>query len=129
MDAVDITSEASRTITYGDFGVSNAEAPDELPSPKAIPLYAQLRYTNGESFSIVKGRDIKTYGPDELYRVCRRVTKLPGWMAGPFSMGDAWIATRAAGAGETGNYMTWRKVATVHHITKLVSLLSSSSGT
>jgi hypothetical protein len=116
-----------RVLSYGDFGIAHPESPDELANPRGIPLYAQLRYTTEETFAIVKARDVHVYGPGELYDVCQRATKLTEWDGAGFSASDSWISARAAGSGEAGNYMVWRKIGTGHHITKIVSLLASPS--
>lgn len=116
-----------RDIGYGDYGVAHPQTADEITTPRAIPVYPQLRYTTTDTFAVTKGRDLRRNGDGELYDVCRRVRALPDVDPATFSPGDRWIAARSGGSGSVGNYSTWRRIGTSHHVTKIVALLASRS--
>lgn len=114
-----------RRLAYADYGVAHPETPDEFENARAIPLWTSVRYTTAEAFLVAKGGDANKEGAAAMYAVCGIVAGETEFKGGPYSWADQWIADRAARTGQAGNYSTWRKVGTVHHITLMVDLLAS----
>jgi T4 beta protein len=115
----------TRPLAYGDYAVANPETVEELVRPAVIPRYAQLRYTTDDTFVVGRGGDLNRLGDEEMYALCGRLTRVPEWEGRSFSSGDEWIDDRAQGSGNAGNYTTWRRVGTVHHITKVAQQLAT----
>jgi hypothetical protein len=118
----------ARQLSYGDYAVANAETVEELARPAVIPRYAQLRYTSDDTFVVGRGGDLNRLGDAEMYALCSRLTRAAEWEGRSFSSGDEWIDDRAQGSGNAGNYTTWRRVGTVHHITKVAAQLANLAG-
>jgi hypothetical protein len=117
-----------RPLWYGDYAVANPETVDELAGSAPIPRWAQLRYTADDEFVVGRGGDLNRLGDAEMYALCARLTRAPEWEGRSFSAGDQWIDDRAQGSGNAGNYTTWRRVGTVHHITKVAQQLANLAG-
>lgn len=115
----------ARPISFGDHAVAHPDTVEELRRPAAIPRYAQLRYSADADFVVCRAGDLNRLGDGEMYSLCRRLVRAPEWQGRDFSAGDAWIDDRAQGFGNAGNYSTWRRVGTVHHITKVTTQLAS----
>lgn len=115
----------ARSISFGDHAISHPDTVEELRTGAAIPRYAQLRYSSDEDFVVGRAGDLNRLGDGEMYTLCRRVVRAPEWDGRDFSVGDTWIDDRAQGSGNGGTYTTWRRVGTVHHITKVVTQLAS----
>ena len=118
----------SRPIGYGDYGVGYPNSTDEMKNPRAIPLWAQFRYTVEDSFLVAKAGDINKSGEGEFYRVAGLIAAAADFDGASFSTGDAFISAMASGVGSPGNYSTWRRHGTVRHITKVVRLLATPVG-
>lgn len=121
----DAKPSVGRRLTYADYGVAHPETPDEFENARAIPLWTSVRYTTPDAFLVAKGGDANKEGPAAMHAVCGIVAGEKEFRGAAYSWADQWIADRAAGTGQAGNYSTWRKVGTVHHVTLMVDLLSS----
>lgn len=118
----------ARVLSYGDYGVAHPATVDEMTNPRAIPLWAQFRYTSTVSFLVAKGGDIKKSGDAEFYRAAALIAGAPEFDGRTFSAADAFLAARASGTGSPGGYSTWRRHGTGRHLTKVAALLATPSG-
>ena len=108
---------------FGDYAIAHP-IPTEL-DPRTMRMSASIRYTTPENWLIVKGRNVRQYGFDQYFELCRTLVRLPEYSGEGFSWGDGFIARVARGAAGPGNATTWRKVGTNHHLTLVARALAT----
>jgi hypothetical protein len=82
-------------------------------------------YTAQDDWLIVKGRNVRQYGFDQYFELCRALVGRPEYYGRDFSWGDNFIAQCATRELGPGNATTWRKVGTNHHLTVVVRALAN----
>ena len=110
-------------IIFGDYAISHP-VPKEL-DPRTMRMSASIRYTTQENWLVVKGRNVRQYGFDQYFELCKTLVKLPEFFGKNYSWGDQYIAACALGQTGPGNATTWRKVGTNHHLTVIVQEIAS----
>jgi len=119
----------ARIPTFGDYTASYFESAGG--DPRLLTPSANIRYTLGRSWLIVKGGPIrgpwaKKYGgSDQYYSLSAKLVGLPEFMGEEFSWGDKYIARCARRQASKGNPTTWRQVAVNHHVTFVQRQVSS----
>jgi hypothetical protein len=108
---------------FGDYAIAHP-VPTEL-DPRTMRMSASIRYTTLENWLIVKGRNVRQFGFDQYYNLCRILVELPEYSGEGFSWGDGFIARCARGSAGPGNATTWRKVGTNHHLTLVARELAT----
>jgi Beta protein len=111
---------------FGDYAIAHP-VPTEL-DPRTMRMSASIRYTTAENWLILKGRNVRQYGFDQYFELCRTLVTRPEYAGEDYSWGDRFIARCARGAGGPGNATTWRKVGTNHHVTLVAHELASVPG-
>jgi hypothetical protein len=112
-----------RDIIYGDYAIAHPVTPDI--DPRVMRMSANIRYTATDTWLIVKGKNVRQYGFDQYFDLCKTLVKRLEYMGSEFSWGDRYIADCAEGIVGPGNATTWRKVGNNHHITLLVKELAT----
>lgn len=110
-------------LVYGDYAISHP-APTEI-DPRTMRMSANIRYTTADKWLIVKGRNVRQYGFEQYFELCRTLREQPEYSGSKFSWGDNYISDCADRMTGPGNATTWRKVGTNHHLTLLVTELSN----
>ncbi|HZP34358.1 MAG TPA: beta family protein [Candidatus Acidoferrales bacterium] len=110
-------------IIFGDYAISHPE-PTEL-DPRTMRMSASIRYTTQENWLVVKGRNVRQYGFDQYFDLCKALIKRAEFFGENYSWGDQYIALCAVGQTGPGNATTWRKVGTNHHLTVIVRQIAS----
>lgn len=111
---VDASHSLPRNPTYSDYAIANPGLTEV--DPRLMRMSANLRYTTGEEWLIVRGRNVRDYGYEQFNDLCLTVLGLPEFSGPDFSWGDAYIASCAANDDGPGNATTWRRVGTSHHL-------------
>jgi len=111
-----------RDLVFGDYAIAHP-IPREL-DPRTMRMSANIRYTAPDDWLIVKGRNVRQYGFEQYFDLCRLLTQRQEYSGRQFSWGDNFIFECAAGTAGPGNATTWRKVGTNHHITMVVRSLA-----
>jgi Beta protein len=101
-------------LIFGDYAISHP-VPKEL-DPRTMRMSANIRYTAPGTWLVVKGRNVRQYGFDQYFELCKALVNRPEYSGREFSWGDTYIDDCAAGMTGPGNATTWRKVGTNHHI-------------
>jgi hypothetical protein len=104
-----------RDLIFGDYGIANPVT-KEL-DPRTMRMSASIRYTTPKNWLVLKGRNVRQYGFDQYFELCKELVGRPEYKGRDFSSGDKYIADCAEGMTGPGNATTWRKVGTNHHIT------------
>ena len=112
-----------RDMIYSDYGISHP-VPREL-DPRTMRMSASIRYTIDSDWLIVKGRNVRQYGFDQYFELCRELVERREYYGREFSWGDNYIAECATKESGPGNATTWRKVGTNHHLTVVVRALAN----
>jgi hypothetical protein len=112
-----------RDIIFGDYAISHP-LPKEL-DPRTMRMSASIRYTTRDEWLVVKGRNVRQFGFDQYFALCKALVERPEFSRKPFSWGDGFIADCADGLVGPGNATTWRKVGTNHHITLVTRELAT----
>jgi hypothetical protein len=112
-----------RDLTFGDYAIAHP-VPREL-DPRTMRMSASIRYTTKDDWLVIKGRNVRQYGFDQYFDLCRTLVKRPEYSGREFSWGDNFIADCAEGISGPGNATTWRKVGTNHHITLVATTLAN----
>jgi hypothetical protein len=103
-----------RDIIFGDYGIAHPVT-KEL-DPRTMRMSASIRYTTAKNWLVLKGRNVRQYGFDQYFDLCKELVGRPEYLS-DFSWGDGYIFDCAEGVTGPGNATTWRKVGTNHHIT------------
>ncbi len=104
-----------RDLIFGDYAITHP-VPKEL-DPRTMRMSASIRYTTRDSWLVVKGRNVRQYGFDQYFELCKELVQRPEYEGREFSWGDKYISDCADGMAGPGNATTWRKVGTNHHLT------------
>lgn len=110
-------------VIFGDYAISHP-VPREL-DPRIMVMSASIRYTTDNDWLVVKGRNVRQYGFEQYFDLCRSLTDRPQYRGANFSWGDEYIAKCATRELGPGNATTWRKVGTNHHISVVVQALAN----
>lgn len=125
--ATELIEQGSRVPTFGDYGINHKDV-SQMDMRKVKPA-ATIRYTAGDDWFIVKGRNVRDHKFPQYRGHCRTVMASPHFRGPAFSYGDAYIEGCAQGKEGTGNLSTWRKVGTNHHLEVVVQDLAKFFGT
>jgi hypothetical protein len=104
-----------RDLIFGDYAIAHP-VPKEL-DPRIMQMSASIRYTTPDDWLVIKGRNVRQYGFDQYFELCKTLVGRPEYSGREFSWGDRYIDECANGMTGPGNATTWRKVGTNHHIT------------
>jgi hypothetical protein len=104
-----------RDLIFGDYAIAHP-LPKEL-DPRIMQMSASIRYTTPDDWLVVKGRNVRQYGFDQYFELCKTLIGRPEYSGRDFSWGDRYIDDCANGMLGPGNATTWRKVGTNHHLT------------
>ncbi|MCB9440823.1 MAG: beta family protein [Mycolicibacterium sp.] len=125
---IDNSQYGSRKPTFGDYGIAH---PDPLADidPRMLQISAKLKYTCEDKWLLARGGLYKANGgrsggSDEIRPVARQLVARREFTA-THCGGDRWISS-AAGAGAAGNPRTWVKIATWHHLQRVVGQIAQS---
>jgi Beta protein len=121
---VDALGDGQRRPIFSDYGVTSRDI-EEL-DPRMISVSANIRYTHRESFHVFKGQSLRRASYEQFRDLSRAVLDSGLYCGEQFSWGDRYIKECASGLASTGNTMTWRKVATNHHLTFVVKQLNGA---
>ncbi len=110
-------------MIFGDYAISHP-VPTEL-DPRTMRMSANIRYTIPNSWLVFKGRNVRQYGFDQYFELCKELVERPEYSGSPFSWADKYIADCAERRTGPGNATTWRKVGTNHHLTLVMRELSN----
>jgi hypothetical protein len=115
-----------RDLLFGDYAMAH---PVSKPlDPRTMRMSANIRYTTENDWLIIKGRNVRQYGFDQYFELCRLLVNRPEYSGRDFSWGDSYIAACAASTQGPGNATTWRKVGVNHHITLVTRGLANLQG-
>ena len=112
-------------LIFGDYAIAHP-TPKEL-DPRTMRMSANIRYTTPDNWLIVKGRNVRQYGFDQYFALCKELINRPEYCGRQFSWGDKYIEDCANEMTGPGNATTWRKVGTNHHLTLVLQELSKLS--
>lgn len=104
-----------RDLVFGDYAISHPQ-PKEL-DPRTMRMSASIRYTTTDHWLVAKGRNVRQYGFDQYFDLCKKLVAHEDFLGRDFSWADKYISDCAEGTVGPGNATTWRKVGTNHHIT------------
>lgn len=111
---------------FGDYAIA---APDLVSlDMRVLKPAASVRYAINDAWIVVKGSNVRDNGFGQYQSLCQDVVNFKKYLGPGFSKGSEYIAKCGAGSESTGNLTTWRWVGTNHHMTKVVSDLSSFVG-
>jgi hypothetical protein len=113
-------------MIFGDYGIAHP-VPKEL-DPRTMRMSASIRYTTPDSWLVAKGRNVRQYGFEQYFDLCRALVERPEYSGAAFSWGDGFISECAARRSGPGNATTWRKVGTNHHLTLVALALANQNG-
>ncbi|HLZ43033.1 MAG TPA: hypothetical protein VKQ11_18845, partial [Candidatus Sulfotelmatobacter sp.] len=112
-----------RDMIFGDYAIANP-VPRDL-DPRVMLMSASIRYTTHTNWLILKGRNVRQYGFEQYFDLCKELVDRPEYNGPDFSWGDLYISDCAAEVQGPGNATTWRKVGTNHHITLVAKQLAN----
>lgn len=108
---------------FSDYCVSNPDI--EEIDPRLMSMGAAIRYTTKDYWYIFKGGAVKKYGFEQYYDLSENLVNSPVYLGQDFSWGDKQIYEKATSRKGSGNATTWRQIATNHHITFMIKILSN----
>jgi hypothetical protein len=114
-----------RDLMFADYGIAHPIT-KEL-DPRTMRMSASIRYTTPQDWLVVKGRNVRQYGFDQYFELCKVLVDRPEYAGSDFSWGDRYIHDCAVGMTGPGNATTWRKVGTNHHLTLVTSEIARMS--
>ena len=116
-------TKISRIPKFADYCVSNPEI-GEI-DPRLMTMSAAVRYTVEDAWYIFKAASVKKHSFEQFYDLAKEITSSTVYYGEEFSWGNNLIYEKSKRTGGTGNPTTWRQIATNHHITVMITKLSS----
>jgi hypothetical protein len=112
-----------RDMIFGDYAIAHP-VQKEL-DPRIMLMSASIRYTTQANWLVVKGRNVRQYGFDQYFDLCKTLVSQQEYSGSQFSWGDQYIYDCAAAIKGPGNATTWRKVGTNHHLSLVARQLAN----
>lgn len=112
-----------RDLIFGDYAMAHPKG--RSLDPRTMRMSANIRYTTLDDWLIIKGRNVRQYGFNQYFELCRSLIERPEYMGRSYSWGDTYIGDCADATQGPGNATTWRKVGVNHHITLVTRELAS----
>ena len=118
-------TDYARKINYGDYSIVT---PGYFEfDPKKMKRSANIKYTLGENWLIIKGSALSKPGDNKQYITqAGEICASQDYFGEAFSEGDQHIKSCHLGLVSPGNPTVWNWVGNNHHFTKVVSDLFSS---
>ena len=113
--AFQILSKLFPDLKFGDYSVTNPVLL-EVADPAKLNPSVQIRYARETDWMILKGAGARTSGMQQYNGLCSVLVAQPDYKGASFSYGDFRYAFHAQPGASPGNYMTWRRDATSHHV-------------
>lgn len=113
-----LSHEPDRMPDFADYGIQHPSRP--AVAMRGRPMRANLRYTSGDRFLMVRGKPLKEVGIGQYRRLCAMLRARPDFRGSTFSWGDAEIAACAGGSPPQGGQRHWRAVGTSHHFSQVI---------
>lgn len=110
---------------YSDYCINHPSFFEYIPG--MTPSF-NIRYTNSNSYIIMKGETLKKGGleSENVIGFCEKLINSGEFSGDDYSWGDNYIHTRCEQDTKSfGNLTIWRKVGTNHHITFVINQLSN----
>jgi hypothetical protein len=124
LNAVNTEEVVKRSLIYGDYGADSAKFRFGSGRIKAIPHH---RYSTTDNWYVARGSRVAA--TSESMRWVSQQIIGSAHFAGPrFSIADAAIFERANGRLGPGTATNWRKINTVHHLTRVITDLGPLYG-
>jgi T4 beta protein len=113
-----------RLPAFGDYAIQNPDL--EEIDPRMMHPAASIRYTADDKWLIVRGRSTQKYGTVQYRTLCADLMKRKQYGGEKHCRGDAYIKQCASGMGTkgAGSLAIWRRVGTVHHLTKATEMIA-----
>ena len=105
-------------VVFGDYGVTNPEPLEEIDPTRLNPA-AAIRYTLASHWRVIRGSGVKSKGKGGMKQyngLCQLLLIHPDYSGSTYSYGDDRYHHHAQAGASSGNYMTWRRDATSHHL-------------
>jgi len=122
-----LAAAIARLPSFGDYAIAHPESVDL--DPRLMTISASIRYTCDKDWLILRGKSTKLLGWGQYHALCQTLISLgmPPYCGPTFSWGDKYISdcSNPSPTVGPGNATVWRKVATNHHLEKVVSQISS----
>jgi len=118
-----LTKAKLRLPAFGDY-VINHPAVLQLDMRLLKPS-GTLRYTGDDSWTILKGPNVRDHNFTQYVDHCKSLMGLPVYRGSTFSKGDEYISECARRRVSTGNLSTWRWVGTNQHLEKVARDVAS----
>jgi hypothetical protein len=122
--AIDLDSELRKKLMYGDFAADSSKF--NFSSGGIAPI-SHYRYSTPRNWVIVRASDVGL-DKDAMKKVAKRLVASVHFAGRTFSLGDKYIYDTAHDKDGPGNATTWRKVNTIHHLTRVVTDLGPQRG-
>ena len=117
------TALPRRDLIFGDYAMAHPIG--KSLDPRTMRMSANIRYTTQDEWLVVKGRNVRQYGFDQYFDLCRILVERPEYSGRTYSWGDRYISDCAEAMQGPGNATTWRKVGVNHHLTLVTRGLAS----
>jgi len=122
--ASELDADFRRSVMYGDFGADSAKF--NFGTSGGAPR-RHYRYSTPEKWLVPRGQDDGSVA-DAMRWVAEKIVRSGHFAGRMFSSGDRFISDTAHDSGKPGNPTTWRKVNTIHHLTRVVTDLGAYRG-
>ncbi len=112
-----------RNLIFGDYAMAHPVA--KTLDPRTMRMSANIRYTTQDEWLVIKGRNVRQYGFNQYFDLCRLLVERPEYSGRTYSWGDGYITDCAEATQGPGNATTWRKVGVNHHLTLVTRELAN----
>jgi hypothetical protein len=114
----------SQKLIYGDFAADSSKFIFASGGTAPIPHY---RYSTTTHWVVVRASDGAGVS-DAMKEAAIRLVGSKHFAGPSFSSGDRYIAETADGRDGPGNGTIWRRVNTIHHLTRVITDLGPYHG-
>lgn len=124
MRAIDLDAGLRKNLMYGDFAADSAKF--AFGSGGIAPI-CHYRYSTPRHWVVIRASEVGTV-KEAMKEIATRLASSVHFAGRAFSLGDKYIADTASGRDGPGNATTWRRVNTIHHLTRVVTDLGPQRG-
>ncbi|MCA9627892.1 MAG: beta family protein [Myxococcales bacterium] len=115
----------TRLPTFSDCAIQHRDGVEGF-DPRKMSASAAIRFTDGDSWLLVKGESMKLKGGKQFQALSAKLLGSANTtVAADHCAGCAGVHTAAACVTGFGSLLKWRELGTIHHITQTVESLAA----